>query len=166
MQIDRELIRLVPMTDERYRQFFQGFKNDPDICRPGQAYVRHDYSDEEVARYIKRQRDFKRIPLAIMHGGEVVGEILIKDIEPHRCATLSVTLKSARYKDHGIGTRAEELAIRYVFDELDIPTLYADTFISNGRSRHVLEKAGFKLIQDDGVRLYYRIDREQNTASL
>ena len=89
------------------------------------------------------RRDLKRIPLAIMRGDEIVGEVLIKDIEPRDRATLGIVLKNARYKDQGIGTQAERLAVRYVFRELDIPTLYADTIRTNTRSQHVLEKVGF-----------------------
>ena len=72
---------------------------------------------------------------------------------------MSIVLKNARYKDHGIGTQAERLAVRYVFDVLDIPTLYADTIRTNVRSQHVLEKAGFALIREEGEFRYYRIDR-------
>ena len=73
---------------------------------------------------------------------------------------MGIALKNSRYKDHGIGTLAEKLVIRYVFDELDIPTLYADSIKSNLRSRHVLEKAGFNFIREDKDFMYYRIDRE------
>lgn len=31
-------------------------------------------------------------------------------------------MKNSGYKDRGIGTQAEKLAVRYVFNELDIPT--------------------------------------------
>lgn len=95
-----------------------------------------------------------------MCGDEIVGEIIIKNIEPHQCATMSIVLKNAKYKDHGIGTQAERLAVRYVFDDLDIPTLYADTIQTNGRSQHVLEKEGFTLIREDRDFKYYRIDRK------
>ena len=60
---------------------------------------------------------------------------------------------------HGIGTRAERLAVQYVFDILDIPTVYADTVRSNTRSQHVLEKVGFSLIREDKEFRYYRIDK-------
>ena len=51
------------------------------------------------------------------------------------------------------------MAIRYVFHELDIPVLYADSILSNTRSQHVLEKVGFRHIKDEGDFRYYRIDR-------
>ena len=102
----------------------------------------------------------KRVTLAILWDDEIAGEIIIKNIEDHKCATMAITLKNAEYKDRGIGTAAERLAIRYLFDELDIPALYADTIQTNTRSQHVLEKAGFVFIREDRDFKYYRIDRE------
>lgn len=159
MQIMQEKITLVPMTDEMYRSFFREYENDPDLYLPGQEYVHYKYSEDKVAKYVQRQKELKRIPLAIMYDGEIVGEIIIRNIEPHESAEMGIVLRNARYKDHGIGTQAEKLAVRYVFDEMDIPTLYADTIRTNVRSQHVLEKAGFVFIREDGEFRYYRIDR-------
>ena len=159
MQIEQDRIKLVPMTAEMYRSFFLDYENDPDIYLPGQAYVRYEYADEKVAKYVQRQKDLKRIPLAVLYDDDIVGEIIIKNIEPHQCATMGIVLKNAQYKDHGIGTQAEKLAIQFVFDDLDIPTLYADTIKTNSRSQHVLEKVGFTLFREDPDFKHYRIDR-------
>lgn len=160
MQIEHDRIKLIPMTDEMYRLFFYEYENDPDICLPGQEYVHYEYSEEKVAKYVQKQKDLIRIPLAILCGDEIVGEVLLKDIEPHKCATMSIVLKNSGYKNRGIGTQAEKLAVRYVFDDLDISTLYADTIKENVRSQHVLEKAGFTLVRKDEEFKYYRIDRQ------
>ena len=61
---------------------------------------------------------------------------------------------------------ATELAVDYVFNELDIPTLFADTIQTNTRSRHVLEKIGFTLIREDENFKYYRIDRDRSQGNL
>ncbi len=158
-------VRLAPMTDEMYHDYFKEYENDPDLLLQGQAYVPYTYSKEKADRYIRRQKEKKRIPLAILCGDEITGEIIIKDIEAHNSATMSITLKNARYKDRGIGTMAEKLAIRYVFDELDIPVLYADTVNTNKRSQHVLEKAGFVFVREDNDFRYYRIDRTDAAGS-
>ena len=157
--MDQSGIRLVPMTPEMYHQYFREYENDPDLCPDRAKYVHYVYSGERADRYIRRQADLKRIPLAIMRGDEIVGEILLKNIEERRSATLSITLKNAAFKDRGYGTRAEILAVQYVFSELDIPVLYADALRSNTRSQHVLEKAGFTLTGEDEDFKYYRIDR-------
>ena len=70
-------------------------------------------------------------------------------------------MKNSKYKDRGFGTKAEQLAIEYVFHELDIPVLYADVILSNKRSQHVLEKLGFQLTGEDERFKYYRIDRKK-----
>ena len=155
-------VKLAPMTDEMYRLYFREYENDPDLYMPGQEYVHYEYSEEKIERYVRRQRDLKRITLAILFGDDIVGEIIIKNIEEHKCATMGIALKNAKYKDHGIGTAAERLAVSFVFNELDIPTLYADTIQNNKRSQHVLEKVGFSYIREDKDFKYYRIDREHD----
>ena len=158
--MDDGSVKLTLMTDEMYRLFFREYENDPDLYMPGQEYVHYEYSDEKVERYVRRQRDLKRVTLAIMYDDEIAGEIIIKDIEDHICAAMGITLKNKKYKDRGIGTAAERLAVRFVFYELDIPTLYADTVQTNLRSQHVLEKVGFSFIREDKDFKYYRIDRK------
>ena len=153
-------IYLTDMTPEMYHSYFKEFENDPDLYLDQTKYTPYEYSEEKVDRYIEHQRDLNRKTLAIMHGEEIVGEVIIKNIEDHTCATLGICLKNAKYKDHGIGTQAEKLAVDYVFYELDIPTLYADSIQPNTRSQHVLEKTGFKFIREDADFKYYRIDRE------
>ena len=153
-------IRLTPMTDEMYHRYLKDYDNDPDLYLPGQRYEHYVYSQERADRYIRRQKDLNRIPLAILSGDEIVGEIVIKHIEPHKSATFGIALKNQSYKDQGIGTQAERLLIRYVFDTLDIPTLYADTVRSNARSQHILEKLCFRFIREDENFRYYRLDRD------
>ena len=155
-------ITLAPMADDMYHRYLKEYDNDPDLYLPGQPYAHYVYSAERVERYIRRQKNLHRVPLAILLGDEIVGEIVIKNIEPHRCATFGIALKNQSFKDRGIGTQAEKLLIRYVFDEMDIPTLYADTIRSNTRSQHILEKFGFLRTGEDENFLYYQLDRDAN----
>ena len=158
--MDEKTVRLVPMTEALYHRFFREYAHDPDLLLPGQPYRQYTYSEEAVARYVRRQKDLRRISLAILWGEELAGEILFKEIQAGKCATLSIVLKNASYKDRGIGTAAERLAVRYAFETLDLPTLYADAIRSNTRSQHVLEKAGFVRIREDPDFRYYRIERD------
>ena len=123
------------------------------------AYTPYTYDEEKVNRYIQRQIDLNRKALAIMYDDEIVGEVIIKNIVEHQCATLGLAMKNTQYKDRGFGTKAEQLAIQYVFNELDIPVLYADSILSNTRSQHVLEKVGFQFIKEEGDFKYYQIER-------
>ena len=152
-------VYLLPMTAEMYHAYFKEYQNDLDLYIDKRAYTPYTYEKEKVNRYIQLQIDLKRKVFAIMYDDEMVGELVIKNIVEHQCATLGITMKNPRYKDRGFGTKAEQLAIEYVFNELDIPVLYADSVVSNTRSQHVLEKVGFKLIKEEGDFKYYRIDR-------
>ena len=147
------------MTAEMYHEYFKEYQNDLDLYIDKSTYQTYTYEEEKVNRYIQRQIDLKRKNFAIMFDGEMVGEIVIKNIVEHECATMSIAMKNARYKDRGFGTKAEQLAIQYVFNELDIPILYADAILTNTRSQHVLEKVGFKFIKEEGDFRYYRIER-------
>lgn len=152
-------VYLEPMTKEMYHHFFREYQFDADLLFPDQEYIPYCYDEEKVNAYVKRQMDLHRIPLAVMCGEEIVGELIIKNIEEHKCATLGITMKNAAYKDKGFGTQAEEQAIDYVFHKLDIPILYADSILKNTRSQHVLEKVGFVLYRQDDRFMYYKIER-------
>lgn len=152
-------VNLLPMTAEMYHEYFKEYQNDLDLYIDKSTYQTYTYEEEKVNRYIQRQIDLKRKVFAIMFNGEMVGEIVIKNIVERESATLGLAMKNTKYKDRGFGTKAEQLAIQYVFNELDIPVLYADSILSNTRSQHVLEKVGFKFIKEEGEFRYYRIDR-------
>ena len=158
--VDPSEVCLAPMTDEMVHRYLREYENDPDLFMPGQEYVPYVYSEERAERYIQRQRERNRVHLAVLYRGEIAGEIVIKNIEEHKCATMGIALKNDACKNRGIGTAAEVLAVRFVFHELDIPTLYADALRANTRSQHVLEKVGFTLIREDADFRYYRIDRD------
>ena len=151
----RESVYLLPMTAQRYHAYFREYQNDPDLYIDPADFVPYVYDPEKVDRYIRRQADLKRKCFAIMCGAEMAGELVLKDIEPGRRATLSICMKSAEYKGRGLGTQAERLAVDYVFNELDIPALYADSLLTNARSRHVLEKVGFAETGRDDAFVYY-----------
>ena len=157
-------VYLLPMTAEMYHNYFKEYQNDLDLYIDKQACEPYVYSADKVDKYIQRQKDLNRKTFAIMNGDEMVGELIIKNIVEKQSATMSIAMKNAKYKDKGYGTEAERLAIEYVFNELDIPVLYADTILSNTRSRHVLEKIGFEFIKEEGDFRYYCIRRQANNA--
>ena len=153
-------ITLKPMTAEMYHAFFREYENDMDLFLDKDDFFEYVYEKEKVDAYIQRQIDLKRRPFAIMHGDEMVGEVRIYNIVPGESAVLGITMKNRKYKDRGFGTRAEQLAIDYVFHEMDIPVLYADSVLTNTRSQHVLEKVGFRFLYADERRKHYKIARE------
>lgn len=152
-------VTLKPMTAEMYHTFFQEYENDMDLYFDKNDYFEYIYEKSKVDAYIQRQIDLKRQPFAIMYGDEMVGELKIYDIVIGKSASLGITMKNKNYKDRGFGTRAEQLAIEYVFYQLDIPVIYADSILTNTRSQHVLEKVGFQVVYADEKRKHYQITR-------
>ena len=154
-------ITLKSMTAEMYHAFFQEYENDMDLYLDKNDYFEYVYEKSKVDAYIQRQIDLNRQPFAIMYGDEMVGELKIYDIVIDKSATLGITMKNRKYKDKGFGTRAEQLAVEYVFYQLNIPVLNADCILTNTRSQHVLEKVGFQFIYADEQRKHYQITRDR-----
>ena len=95
--MDRE-VWLQPMTAEMYHAYFKEYQNDPDLYLDPGAYTFYTYDVQAVERYIQRQCDLKRRTFAIMHGQEMVGELVIKNIEPGKCATMGLAMRNASTK--------------------------------------------------------------------
>ncbi len=153
-------ITLVPMTRELCHAMFKDWENDSSMyADPAQCPV-YRYDADVVNRFFDKKQEASRIMLAVMLQGEPIGALDLKNInrDASECA-LSIHLKNDSVKNRGYGTQAEILALRYAFNVLDIKTVYADAVSGNKRSQHVLEKAGFRFIEEkDGFR-YYRCDQ-------
>ena len=80
------------------------------------------------------------------------------DMDKREC-TLSIHMQNDSFKGKGYGTEAENLAIKYAFDELGMVAVNADTVVKNTRSQHILEKIGFQFLKEDGYFRYYRLDK-------
>lgn len=152
-------ITIKKMNNEMYHHFFKEYQNDEDLYLNKNDFFEYVYSEEKVNAYILKQSKLKRICFAIMCDDEIVGELKIYNIIPFKSAFLGISMKNKNYKDKGYGTKAELLAIDYVFNKLEIPVLYADSIITNTRSQHVLEKVGFKLYFQDKERKHYKITK-------
>lgn len=149
----------MPMTAEMYHAYFKEFDNDPELYLDRSKFTHYVYDPARVDAYIARQREKQRICFAIMAGDDMAGELVIKDIVPHISASFGICMKNDGFKGRGFGTQAERLAVDFIFNELDIPTVFADAIRPNLRSQHVLEKLGFRLTGEDESFRYYRMDR-------
>ena len=152
-------VTLRPFTDGMYHAYYREYENDPDLFLDRSECKPFVYSPAWVEAYIRQQRERNRVCLAIMVGDEMAGEIIFKNIEPGISATLSICMKNNAWKGKGYGTQAERLAVKYAFESLDVPVLYADTILPNTRSQHVLEKLGFRCLRTEGDFKYYEIRR-------
>lgn len=120
----------------------------------------YHYNKAAVDRYFESRQSPFRVLLAIMKDGKPIGELQLKRIDWERKeCTLSIHLQNGAVKGHGYGTIAEKLALKYAFDTLGMDAANADTVIKNTRSQHVLEKVGFKYMEERTTFRYYRFDR-------
>lgn len=155
-----EEVSLCLMTRELCQALYEGWQNDPAIYMDMKECKPYHYNEAGVDRYFESRQTPSRVLLAIMRDGKPIGELQLKRIDRERKeCTLSIHLQNDAVKGHGYGTAAEKLALTYAFDTLGMNAVNADTVVKNTRSQHVLEKVGFKFVEEkDGFR-YYRFVR-------
>lgn len=154
-------VTLVPMTREICHAFYREFHNDPAVFAPGQAFQEYVHDAARVDEYWREQDVPDRRVFAIMLGTDAIGEIKIKYInfEKRECS-MGVHLLNDIVKGKGYGTRAEELALDYAFQQLNMRAVNADALLGNTRSQHVLEKVGFRYVREDETFKCYRCERK------
>lgn len=154
-------VTLRPATRELFHRFYREFENDPAIYTDMGRFAPYVYNEAAVDRRFEAQQTADRRAFLIMSGERPVGEMIFKRIDwGKRTCSLSIHMVNDSVKNKGYGTRAERLALRYAFDELDLLAVDADAIRKNSRSQHVLEKAGFRRVGEDDTFLYYRCERE------
>ena len=152
-----EEISLCIMTRELCQALYKDWQNDPAIYMDMDNFEPYHYNEAVVDRYYESKQSPSRVLFAIIKDSKPIGELQLKKIDWERKeCTLSIHLQNDSVKGHGYGTAAEKLALRYAFDTLGMNAVNADTITKNTRSQHVLEKVGFKYIEErDGFK-YYR----------
>ena len=138
------------------RQFFREFQYDPSTFENPADCPEYQYSEEAADRFYEKHNRSDRKHFAVMCGEKIVGDLYLKNIDPkkHSC-TMSIHMKNDSVKNKGYGTQAEQLALTYAFQELNLETVYADALLQNTRSRHVLTKVGFLETHQDDKYAYY-----------
>ena len=153
-------IRLVEMTVQLARQFYQDFEMDPDLFADMSKFRPYEFSSEACDAVVARHKRLGRIQLAILADEMPVGEIVLKDLDhSNRCCTLSIHMQNDSVKNKGYGTQAERLVLAYAFETLGMNAVNADALIHNTRSQHVMEKVGFHYVRQDELFKYYRCER-------
>ena len=153
-------ISLCIMTRELCHELFRNWENDPAIYADMALFKAYQYDEAAVNRYFDTKQNPSRVLLAIMKDGAPIGEIQLKQIDHERReCTLSIHMQNDTWKGCGYGTCAEQLAVQYAFETLDLSAVNADTITKNERSQHVLEKVGFRFIKEENGFKYYRCER-------
>ena len=154
-------IELRKMTRELYHRLYQDWENDEAVYADMTLFRPYRYDAAQVDRYFDRKQQPDRLLFAIMLGERPIGELHLKKIDPmEKICFLSIHLQNDAVKGHGYGTEAEKQAVAYAFRALGMRTVFADAILKNTRSRHVLEKVGFRPIGQDDRFAYYRINRD------
>lgn len=141
-------------------EMYRAFTLDPDIFADMELYEKNRdlaYDPAKVdALFDRREAEEGSVAFAVMLGGAVIGEVGLRHFSPEtKECELSIHMQNDAVKNRGYGTRAEQLAVDYAFDVLGAERVVADSIIKNVRSRHVLEKLGFKYLgEEDGFKLY------------
>ena len=155
-----EEIQLIPMSRELCHEFYRGFENDPDIFMDMEKFCEFRYDPQWADNYFDRQAQRGRVLFAIMLDGKPIGEVKLWDIHrENRECKLGIHMQSDAVKGRGFGTRAEILAVEYAFRELGVDRILADVILKNTRSQHVLQKAGFRFLRQEGDFRWYYCDK-------
>lgn len=153
-------VELAVMTRAQCHALYQGWENDPALYLDTAEYRPYVYDAATVDRYFDARQTSDRVLFAVLLDERPIGEVQLKAIDrDRRECPLSIHLQNDAVKGHGHGTQAERLAVRYAFDRLAMLAVNADAVITNTRSQHVLEKAGFRLVREDVGFRYYRVER-------
>lgn len=153
-------IELQKMTRELCHELYKGWSNDVSIYTDMSLFKPYSYEKVAVDRYFDSKNEPSRILFAIMLEDRPIGELQLKRIDREKAeCTLSIHLQNDAVKGKGYGTQAERMAVQYAFDELGMVAVNADAVRKNIRSQHVLEKVGFRLIGEDDLFKYYRMER-------
>ena len=158
-----EEITLIPMDRALCHEFYRGFANDPDIFMDMGKFYEFKYDPKWVDDYFDRQASRGRVLFAVMLAGAPIGEVKLWDIDrENRECKLGIHMQSDAVKGRGFGTRAEQLAVEYAFRELEMDRVLADAILKNTRSQHVLQKAEFRFLRQEGDYRWYVCDKRTN----
>lgn len=95
--------------------------------------------------YADRAGQPDRLDLAVTDRatGELVGEVVLYEWDPHTRGCTFRTLMGPRGRGRGLGTESTRLILGYAFERLGLHRVQLEVYGDNHRARRVYEKAGF-----------------------
>lgn len=101
------------------------------------------FSKEIIRDYLEKNvSDSSRYDFLIFSGEEVVGEVVLSDIEDSSCH-YRICLYNKKHFSKGIGRRASQKVFEFAFNELDITTIDLEVYPFNERGIHLYKQLGF-----------------------
>ena len=163
---DNAALSLKEATLPLCHAFYQRFVHAPELFEDKSAIPQYRYDPERVEKYYADRQELPdRRYYYILLGGEVIGELMFKKLDPeNKSCERGSCLVNDDCKNRGLGTAALRMALALGFGALGMETILADSLLSNARSQHVLLKLGFRFTAEDAHFKYYRITREDYLA--
>ena len=153
-------ISLCYMTRELCHQFLREHESDPALYEDESQFQPYVYSEEAADSFYERKQVPGRLELVAVMDGRTIGHVQLKNIdEEKRECEFGFQMQNDSVKGMGYGTQIARLALEYAFEYLDVDTVLAYTIPRNTRSQHVLEKVGFRYINEQDGYKYYRYER-------
>ena len=148
------------MTRELCHQFLREHESDPSVYEDESQFQPYVYSEEAADSFYERKQVPGRLELVAVMDGRTIGHVQLKNIdEGKRECEFGFHMQNDSVKGMGYGTQIARLALEYAFEYLDVDTVYAYTILRNTRSQHVLEKVGFRFVDEKDGFKHYRYER-------
>ena len=148
------------MTRELCHQFLREHESDPSVYEDESQFQPYVYSEEAADSFYERKQVPGRLELVAMMDGRTIGHVQLKNIdEEKRECEFGFHMQNNSVKGLGYGTQIARLALEYAFENLDVDAVYAYTILRNTRSQHVLEKVGFRFVDENDGFKQYRYER-------
>ncbi|RJP49394.1 MAG: N-acetyltransferase [Anaerolineaceae bacterium] len=148
-QLETERLLIRPFCDEDIEAFI-AYRNDPDVARWQGWSV--PYPREKAMEFLEEMKNkdpeeagsWLQIAIIVKETGEFIGDcaFFIKKDET-RTAHLGCTIMQ-KYWRKGYAVEATRRLMAYLFDDLHLRRLIADTDVENTGSWKTLEKLGFR----------------------
>lgn len=143
-----DLVTLRPLRPEDAEAMFHSL-DDPEAMRL--TGTQESFTLEEVQRHCAAKANAPdRIDYAIMADGEMVGEVVINEIDMrNRSGGFRIAVWYPRNRNRGYGSQAAQLIIDHAFRTLGFNRIELEVYAFNPRARHVYERLGFLV---EGIR--------------
>jgi len=144
LETSRLLLRRWTPAD---REPFARLNRDPAVMEFMPGFLSREVSDQLVDRIEAhfRQHGFGLWAAELREGGQFIGFIglAVPRFEAAFTPSVEIGWRLAReYWGRGLATEGAHEAIRYAFEDLELPSLVSFTVPANVRSRRVMEKLG------------------------
>lgn len=139
---EKALLR--PFTEED-APVMLGVLADPEVLRLTGSPT-EEFGEERLRSwYGSRNEQAGRLDLGVVDraSGELVGEVVLYEWDPHNRNCTFRTLIGPRGRDRGLGTEAVRLTLGYAFERLGLHRVSLWVFAHNPRALRAYEKAGF-----------------------